>query len=73
MSAEADSGEQRIEAAIRETGFCLTNEKDLALLFGDEDAGLTKFPVLARLAHERKWSFEFHPHDGEVRIFPLLA
>ena len=68
MSPEAHFQEQCIETAIKEAGFCLVNEKDLALLFGGDGAGLTKFPILARLAHEREWSFEFHPQDGEVRI-----
>lgn len=68
MSPEAHFEEQRIDTAIKEAGFCLVNEKDLALLFGDDGAGRTKFPLLARLAHEREWNFEFHPRDGEVRI-----
>lgn len=68
MNADHDVEVQRIDAAIRESGAFVMNEADLSLLFADGDSGSQRFPFLARLAREREWSFEFHPHDGEVRI-----
>jgi hypothetical protein len=69
MSAEANEAieaeVQRIDAAIRRSGFWLMNEDQLTLLLGDAGTGLKTF---AKLALERGWSLEFHPHDREVRI-----
>lgn len=62
---------QRIEAAIREHGFCVIKEEQINELFTDGDGNTRRFVLLARLAHERKWSFEFQPHNGVVRIASL--
>jgi hypothetical protein len=62
---------ERIDAIIEEFGFCLIKEEQLKLLFADEDSDSKRFVLLARLAHERAWSFEFQPHDGDVRIVSL--
>jgi hypothetical protein len=62
---------QRIEAAIREHGFCVIKEEEIKQLFVDGDGDIKRFVLLARLAHERKWSFEFQPQDGIVRIASL--
>ncbi|MEY2497258.1 MAG: hypothetical protein QOD12_814 [Verrucomicrobiota bacterium] len=62
---------QHIDAIIKEFGFCLIKEEQLKLLFADEDSDSKRFVLLARLAHERAWSFEFQPHDGDVRIVSL--
>ena len=59
---------ERIDAAIKERGFCLIEEKQLRL-FAEERK---LFPFLADLARDRGWSFEFHPHD-DVRILPLFS
>ena len=64
---------RRIEATIREYGSCLIKEDQLPLLFASADRNSKGFVLLASLAHEREWSFEFHPHNGDVRITPLPA
>lgn len=64
---------QRIAEAIHDDGFCLVREEELTQLFGDGDSSSRRFPLLAELAHEYEWSFEFHPREGEVRISLLPA
>jgi hypothetical protein len=77
MSAEMTDGieteARRIDAVIRDYGFCLMKEEQLKLLFPDEDSNSNRFLLLARLAHERDWSFEFQPHNGDLRFAPLSA
>jgi hypothetical protein len=62
---------RRIEEIIGEYGSCLIREEQLPLLFASADSNSNRFVLLASLAHERAWSFEFHPHNGDVRITPL--
>ena len=62
---------RRIEEIIREYGSCLIREEQLPLLFASADSNSKRFVLLASLAHERAWSFEFQPHNGDVRITPL--
>jgi hypothetical protein len=62
---------RRIEEVIREYGSCLIREDQLPLLFTSADSNSKRFVLLASLAHEREWSFEFQPHNGDVRITPL--
>jgi len=64
---------QRIDAVIRERGFCLMKEEQLKLLFPDENCNSKRFLLLAALAYERGWSFEFQPHNGDLRFAPLPA
>ena len=64
---------QRIDAVIRDSGFCLMKEEQLKLLFPNEDSSSKRFLLLARLAHENEWSFEFQPHNGDLRFAPLPA
>jgi hypothetical protein len=74
MDAEDNGQEteaQRIEAAIREHGFCVIEEEQMTKLFADAGTPTKLFVRLARLAHERKWSFEFQPNNGIVRIASL--
>lgn len=76
MGAEMANGNeaeaQRIDAVIREHGFCLMKEEQLKVLFPDEDNS-KRFLLLVRLGQEREWSFEFHPHNGDLRFAPLSA
>ncbi len=62
---------RRIEDAIRECGSCLIKEEQLPRLFASAESNSQRFMLLATLAHERAWSFEFQPHNGDVRIAPL--
>jgi len=64
---------QRIAAVIKEHGFYLMKEDQLRRLFADGDGETKRFVLLASLAREREWSFEFQPHDGDVRIASLPA
>jgi hypothetical protein len=64
---------RRVEAVIKECGSCLIREDQLPLLFTNADRNLKRLELLAGLAHERRWSFEFQPHNGDVRITPLSA
>jgi hypothetical protein len=64
---------RRIEEIIREHGSCLIREDQLPLLFTSADKNSKRLELLASLAHERRWSFEFQPHNGDVRITPLSA
>ena len=63
---------QRIEAVIGEHGSCLMKEERLKLLLPDGDNS-KRFLLLAKLAQEREWSFEFQPHNGDLRFAPLSA
>ena len=62
---------RRIEEVIREYGSCLIKEDQLPLLFASADRNSKRLELLASLAHERRWSFEFQPHNGDVRITAL--
>lgn len=64
---------RRIEEIIREYGSCLIREDQLPLLFSSGDRNSKRLELLASLAREREWSFEFQPHNGDVRITPLSA
>ena len=64
---------RRIEEVIREYGSCLIKEDQLPLLFTSADRTSKRLELLASLAHARRWSFEFQPHNGDVRITPLSA
>jgi hypothetical protein len=64
---------QHIDAVIRERGFCLMKEEQLKQLFPEENCNSKRFLLLATLACERGWSFEFQPHNGDLRFAPLPA
>jgi hypothetical protein len=68
MAHEVETQTQRIDALIQEHGFCLMKEEQLKVLFPDEDCSSKRFLLLANLACEYQWSFEFEPRDGAVRI-----
>jgi hypothetical protein len=64
---------RRIDAVIKEYGSCLMKEEELKRLFANGDNDKKRFLLLATLAHERGWSFEFQPHNGDVRVTSLPA
>jgi hypothetical protein len=64
---------RRVEAVIKECGACLIKEDQLPLLFTSADRNSKRLELLASLAHERRWSFEFQPQNGDVRITPLSS
>jgi hypothetical protein len=70
MANETETEVRRIDAAIRECGFCLMKEEQLKLLFPGGDNS-QRFLLLATLAQEREWSFEFQPHNGDLRFAQL--
>jgi hypothetical protein len=71
MTSGTDMEIERIDAVIKECGFCLINEERLKLFFPDGDSNSKRFLLLANLAHERSWSFEFQLRNGDVRIASL--
>lgn len=62
---------ERIAASIHKSGYCLLKEEKLRRILQDGDSPSARFQLLANLALQRRWSFEFRPHDGEVRIAAL--
>jgi hypothetical protein len=62
---------ERIAARINESGYCLIKEEELRRILRDGNSPSARFQLLAALALKKSWSFEFHPHDGEVRIAAL--
>jgi hypothetical protein len=62
---------ERIATSIQDCGYCLIKEEELRRILQDGDSPSARFQLLATIALKRSWSFEFHPHDGEVRIAAL--
>lgn len=73
MTLGIETNVELIEANIRDHGSCLMKEEELKILFPHADSNSKLFLLLASLAHERRWSFGFQPHNGDVRIASLFA